>query len=307
MTVLVTGAGGFLGRALVEALLARGEVVRATSRTAPARGEPRPGLIWHRLDLGTDGAGWRDCLEGVETIYHLAWSTIPSESSLDPVGDARVNLVGSVALLEAAATVAPGARVVFASSGGTVYGPLRQVPADEAHALRPISAYGVSKRAVEAYLELYGDQGRLRPASLRISNVFGPGQGSGRLFGAVTQFARRALSGEPIVMFGDGSTVRDYIYRDDAVEALLRAGAEPAAEGAFNIGTGRGASLLDIVAVLERTLGRPIAVERRPARPVDVPVSVLDPSRARRELGWTARTEFKEGVARTLDAMRRAG
>jgi UDP-glucose 4-epimerase len=235
----------------------------------------------------------------------LSWSTIPADSNLAPSEDARINIVGSLRLLESVER-GTSPRFIFASSGGTVYGRLVEAPAPEEHPLSPLSAYGVSKRSVEAYLDLFASFGAIRPVSLRIGNLFGPGQETARLFGAVAHFSKRALAGVPIHMFGDGAVVRDYVYIDDAVEALLRAGHTEESSAAFNIGSGKGRSLNDIVAVLQKHLARPIMVERGPGRPFDVPVSVLDSAKARRELGWSARVSFEEGVARTLASMAKA-
>lgn len=303
MTVraLVTGASGFLGRALVPALLAMGETVVATGRNA-CPFAPHPRLVWRRADLALSTAPIAEMLEGVDTIYHLGWSTIPADSFLAPSEDARINIVASVRLLE---LISPGAepRFVFASSGGTVYGRLTKVPAPEEHPLRPLSAYGVSKRCVESYLDLFAAFAGIRPVSLRMGNLFGPGQDTARLFGAVAHFSKRALAADPISIFGDGSIVRDYVYIDDAAEALIRAGHTGVSSAALNIGSGVGHSLNDIVAILQKQLGKPVAVERAPGRPFDVPVSVLDPAKAKAELGWMPRVSFEEGVARTLASM----
>jgi UDP-glucose 4-epimerase len=180
---------------------------------------------------------------------------------------------------------------------------LRRSPATEDHPLRPISAYGVSKSAVEAYLDLFAASTGMRPVSLRIGNLFGPGQNAARMFGAVTQFSKAALTGAPIVLFGDGSTVRDYVYIDDAVDALLRAARAEHSSRALNIGSGEGRSLNDIIAVLEKQLKRPLQVKRQPPRAFDAPVSILDSSRARREIGWAAQVSFEDGVARTLRSL----
>lgn len=295
--VLVTGAGGFLGRALVGALLAKGTQVTAAGRGASPFAE-HPRLAWRRIDLADPASSVADLAAGAECVYHLAWSTVPSEAHLAPSGDARENIVGSLRLVESLKGAAP--RFVFASSGGAIYGRLNSVPAREDHPLKPISAYGVSKLAVEAYLDLFADMTGLRPAALRIGNLYGPGQNPGRLFGAVTQFSAAALARRPIVMFGDGSTVRDYVYIDDAIDALMRAAATPQTSRALNIGSGAGRSLNDIIAILETRLGRQLLVERRPGRAFDAPVSILDPARAAAEIGWTARTPFEDGVARTL-------
>lgn len=281
--------------------MAKGETVIATGRNR-CPFAPHPRLIWKQADLSLSSTPFAELLNGADTIYHLSWSTIPADSNLAPAEDARINILGSLHLLGAIAA-GSNTRFVFASSGGTVYGRLTQVPATEDHPLQPLCAYGVSKRAVEAYLDLFAAFGAISPVSLRMGNLFGPGQGTARLFGAISHFSKRALTGVPIHIFGDGGMVRDYVYIDDAVEALLAAGNARFSSPALNIGSGQGRSLNDIVAVLERTLGRPIAVERWPARPFDVPVSVLDPAKAQHELCWKPCISFEEGLARTLESM----
>ncbi|WP_051953397.1 NAD-dependent epimerase/dehydratase family protein [Methylocapsa aurea] len=299
--VLVTGASGFLGRALVPALLALGETVIATGRRAcPFPSHAR--LVWRSVDLSEPTQPLRELLCGVGLIYHLSWSTIPAESNLAPSEDARVNIVGSLRLLEnVESEMRP--RVVFASSGGTVYGRLLHAPAAEDHPLNPLSAYGVSKRTVESYLEFFALLGKIRPVSLRIGNVFGPGQDASRPFGAITHFTRSALAGAPIRLFGDGSIVRDYVYIEDAVDALLRAGHAEQASHALNIGSGKGHSLNDVIGALQEHFHEPIQVERMPARLFDAPVSVLDPGKALREIGWSPRVSFEEGMRRTIASL----
>jgi UDP-glucose 4-epimerase len=304
MRVVVTGASGFMGRALIHALLARGHSVIATA-AGSTRSIDHPRLRWEGLDLGEPNAGWKLILGGADVIYHLAWSTVPSEASRAPVEDARVNIVGSLSLIQAVRDAQPAARIVFASSGGTVYGALSTIPATEDHPLRPMSAHGVSKLAVESYLEVARRESGLSSISLRIGNLYGPGQSRDRMFGAVTQFALRALSGEPIRIFGDGSVTRDYVFIDDVVDALTLAG-NSCHTGPFNIGTGVGHSLNDVAKIVAAEAGHELAIERLGGRAFDVPVSILDPSRANAALGWQARMTFKEGVRKTLDAMRAA-
>jgi UDP-glucose 4-epimerase len=300
MKVVVTGASGFLGRALVRALLEAGHSVTATAcNQIPSTDHPL--LTWKRLDLGQPDAGWSSLLAGADVVYHLAWSTIPSEANRAPVDDARVNIVGSLSLIQAMWN--DGAcRVVFASSGGTVYGILSRIPATEDHPLRPISAYGVSKLAVESYLAAIHDETGLSAISMRMGNLYGPGQSLQRVFGSVTHFAHRALAGEPVRIFGDGSVTRDYLYIDDAVDALMRAGAHTV-QGSFNIGTGVGHSLNQVTGAIVADLGCDLVIERLAPRPFDVPVSILDASRAREMLGWEPRVTFEEGIRRTLRHM----
>jgi UDP-glucose 4-epimerase len=304
MKAIVTGANGFMGRALVRALLAQEHSVTAT--TAGLTGSiDHPRLNWERLDLGQPDERWKQIVRGADVIYHLAWSSVPSEASRVPVEDARVNILGSLSLIRAVQEEQPTARVVFASSGGTVYGALSTIPATEDHPLRPMSAHGVSKLAVESYLEVARRESGLASISLRIGNLYGPGQSRDRMFGAVTQFAHRAISGAPIRIFGDGSVTRDYVFIDDVVSALFVAG-NSRQTGPFNIGTGVGHSLNDAAKIVAAEAGRELAIERLDGRPFDVPVSILDPVRARTELGWAPQITFKEGVRRTLHSMRRS-
>jgi UDP-glucose 4-epimerase len=298
---LVTGASGFLGRALVPRLLDLGDAVVATGRKA-CPFAPHARLSWRQLDLIDPAAPLKEILAGVDTIYHLSWSTIPADASLAPSEDARVNIVGSLRLLE---NIERGTRprFVFASSGGAIYGRLKKAPASEEHPLNPLSAYGVSKRTVEAYLDLFATCYGIRPVSLRIGNLFGPGQDSTRLFGAVTHFSKRALAEAPIILFGDGANVRDYVYIDDAVDALTRAGRAENSSRALNIGSGEGRSLNEIIAILEAHLQRPLSVKHKAARSFDAPVSVLDCSLARREIGWAPQMPFEQGVLRTVASL----
>jgi UDP-glucose 4-epimerase len=302
---LVTGATGFLGQALVSRLLEANHKVIATLHKHAAR-QQHPSLHWRRLDLSDPHSDWSELVAGVELIYHLAWSKVPPEADRELAEDARVNIVGSLRLIEALRSMARPPRVVFASSGGTVYGVLSQIPATEDHPLRPISAHGVSKRAIEAYLEMMSREGGLQAVSLRMGNVYGPGQGVARLFGAVAHFAHMAVAGKPIRMFGDGSVTRDYLYIDDAVDALLRAG-PGSGQGNYNIGTGIGHSLSDIVAIIATHLGRDLPLDRQPSRAFDVPVSILDASRARQTFGWVPRVTLEDGIAKTLHHLQRVG
>ena len=301
MTVLVTGGSGFLGHALVMRLLAEGESVIATSRTTENQFAAR-GMRWITLEA----AAFKELapvIAGVSKVYHLAWSTVPSTANLDPESDAADNIIGSLRLIEAMRDQ-PAKRLVFISSGGTVYGRLRSVPATEDHPTQPIAAYGVSKLAVEHYLEVYRENFGLDYKILRFGNVFGPGQISKYAFGIIAAFCSKAVQGETSVIFGDGKMIRDYLYLDDAIDALLLAGQVATAHRIFNAGSGVGRSPVDIVVSIERALGRKVPIRYEAGRSFDVPVSVLDIRLAQSELGWQPRTSFDEGIARTLAALK---
>jgi UDP-glucose 4-epimerase len=299
VTKLVVGGSGFLGAGVVASLLAAGERVRATSRH-PARRVQTAGLEWRCVDLATFDA-WPDLLDGISTVYHLGWSTTPASADQRPLADLAENVLGSLRLLEALRGRAT--RLVFASSGGAVYGRLNSVPVAEDAPTRPISAHGLSKLTTENYIRLYAESFGLDAVVLRIGNAFGPGQAAQPAFGVIAHYAGQALAGEPVVIYGDGSVVRDYVYVNDVVEALLLASRAALSERVLNIGTGRGHSLIELVRVIERASGRSLVVRHEPPRAFDVPVSVLDARRAAQQLGWKARTPLEVGVERTLVAI----
>jgi len=184
-----------------------------------------------------------------------------------------------------------------------VYGVLNSLPVTEEHPTNPRCAYGVSKLAIEKYLILHRDLWGLDSVSLRISNAYGPRQEVIPQFGAISTFAARALRGEPITIFGDGSIIRDYVYIDDLVEAMILAGKFRHGPPVMNVGSGAGKSLNDIVTALSGVLGRQIAVNYVAKRDFDVPVSVLDISLARATLDWMPRVPFEAGIASTLRAI----
>jgi UDP-glucose 4-epimerase len=305
MTVLVIGGSGFLGHALVQRLATKQIDVVATSRKPKTR-FALSGLRWRDFDL-SHFADDPDLLAGISVIYHLGWSSIPSTADLAPVDDLMENVIGSIRLLESIRRHARKARLVFASSGGTVYGRIGPHPAREDQPLAPTGAYGLSKVTVERYIDFYVQNRGLDAITLRIGNPFGAGQKSGRLFGAVTTFCDEVLAGRPIVIFGDGSAVRDYLYIDDAVDALIAAANVSPLHRHFNIGSGIGLSLNQIVDAISEAVRRRPTVEYREAREFDLPVSILDITRARAELGWQPNVPFQEGLARTLDGLKQQG
>ncbi len=295
--VLVTGAAGYLGRALIDGLLAAGLSVRALARRTETPRDPR--LTWVEGDLRDPEFDYDALLAGVRIAYHLAWSNVPYSANLDPVADVMDNVAPTMRLAEGAARV--GARLVFTSSGGTVYGRLERTQADEDHPTRPISFYGMSKLAAEQYLRLYAELRGLDLTILRIANVYGPGQASGRNFGALATFAERAIRGEEIVIWGDGEVVRDYVYVTDVVAALVASGNSVVSGRVFNVGSGQGQSLNQILEALA-PITPPLKVRREAARDYDVPTSLLEIGRARDEIGWAPAVEFGEGIARTVRA-----
>jgi len=193
-------------------------------------------------------------------------------------------------------------RVVFSSSGGTVYGRLHETPVREDHPISPITAYGASKATAELYLKLYRAMHGIDCRIARIANPYGAGQDYVRGLGAVTTFLHNVLTGQPIEIWGTGEVVRDYIHIADVAACLVTLARKPRTDEAFifNVGSGTGMSLNGIVAELETRLHRKLQVNRTQVRPFDVPVSVLAIDLANRILGWAPKLSFADGITRTL-------
>jgi UDP-glucose 4-epimerase len=300
---LILGGSGFIGRHVGIALAKRGHRVRLTGRSpvCPIDDYLTEYLTYEVLDLRT--ADWDRMLAGVDIIHHYAWSSIPETANKDPVNDLQTNVQSTLLLLEAMRRRG-GGRLVFTSSGGTVYGRIKSVPVVEEHALEPISLYGAAKVAVEQYLGVYRYAHGIDCRIARLSNPFGIGQKVEGNQGAATIFMHRALAAEPIRIYGDGEIVRDYIHISDAVTGLLAVSSAqlgPDSPFVYNLASGRGTSLNGIVSALASCLGRQIAVEYLPGRGFDVPISVLNVTRARQELNWAPRLSFANGLQLALD------
>lgn len=306
MRCLVLGGGGFIGLNLCEALLAAGHGVRVFERprlTLDGGGTPSavsalPGAEWVEGDFA-NVADVRPALDGIEVVYHLICTTLPRPSNENPVYDIETNLVSTVGMLEAARTC--GVRkIVFVSSGGTIYGIPHTLPIPEDHPTAPICSYGITKLAVERYLHLYHHLHGLDYCVLRAANPYGEHQRPTAPQGVISVFLHRALHDEPIEIWGDGRVVRDYVYIGDMVRALLQAMHPTGDARTFNIGSGHGLTLHEVVEAIEAVVGHQVPRTMKPARPVDVPANILDISRARAVLGWEPHVALADGIARTM-------
>jgi UDP-glucose 4-epimerase len=288
MRTAVTGGAGFIGSNLVDALLARGDEVTVVDNFASGKREnlnPAAALLEHDV---------REPFElDVDVVYHLAAQADVQTSMTRPAYDAAVNVVGTVNVLVAAKE----AQVVFASSGGAGYGEC-PVPATEESPFLPLSAYGIAKQCGEHYLAGWNRIHDTSHVSLRFGNVYGERQDSGLEGGVVAIFLERMARGDATVIFGDGEQSRDFVYVGDIVAALLAATGRSG--GPYNIGTGTATTINEIHAVCRRVAGIAEEPEHHEARLGDVIKSVLDPSLAGRELGWSARVTLDDGIARTF-------
>lgn len=310
MNCLVTGGAGFIGSNLVDALLARGEEVTVVDDLSTGRRENldeavAAGAELVELDI-RDGAALRELLASrrPRVIHHLAAQIDVRKSLEDPAFDASINVGGTANVLEAARQ-AGCQRLVFISTGGAIYGEGegQRLPLPEGAPIAPLSAYGQSKFAGEGYIALYERLYGLSTVALRLGNVYGPRQDPLGEAGVVAIFCGVLQNGGRPTVFGDGTQTRDYICVGDVVAAALAA-ADSRASGAFNVGTGRETSVLELVEALRRMNGAEgFEPEFAPPRTGEVQRISIDPGRAELELGWRAETALETGLRQTLDAL----
>jgi UDP-glucose 4-epimerase len=312
MRALVTGGAGFIGSNLVDALLARGDEVAIIDDLSSGRRENladalAAGATLHEADI-RDAPAVRAAFDAArpQLVFHLAAQVDVRKSLADPAEDARINVVGTINVLEAAREHAVH-RLVNTSTGGAIYGDTDVYPTPESVPPLPMAAYGQSKQCAEQYCALMGRVYGLPTVTLRYGNVFGPRQDPGGEAGVIAIFAGRLLAGQTPVVFGDGLQTRDYTFVGDIVAANLAAAEHPTAHGAYNIGTGVESSVIEVLDALREAAGvdaDAFQPEFQPERLGELQRSSLDVSRARDELGFTAGTPLVEGMRAVLDALR---
>ena len=305
MQAVVTGASGFIGSHLVDGLLSSGYRVKALGRHLPGLIAPcariHPNLSLVSVSLA-DRLALQQALEGSDLVFHLASGSLPQSSNRDPHADVQVNLLGTLNLLEAARLTGVK-RLVMVSSGGTVYGIPQAVPIPESHPTDPICSYGITKLAMEKYVALYRQLHGLEGLVLRVANPFGPRQRLDAAQGVVPVFLGKALRHEPLQIWGDGTTVRDFLDVADVVAALLAVARYQGVESLFNIGSGQGLSLNQLISLLEHQLHRSLNVQYLPSRGCDVPANVLCIERAKEALNWTPKISVADGLHRLCESL----
>ena len=294
----VTGGAGFIGSHVADALLAQGHRVLIVDDLSSGRKENAPaGAEFHQLDIRSPEAAALVRDGGVEVLVHHAAQMDVRRSVADPVHDASVNVVGTLNLLEAGRR-GKLRQVVFASTGGAMYGEQERFPADEAHPARPLSPYGVAKLAVERYLYFYHAEYGLDAAALRYANVYGPRQNPHGEAGVVAIFLDRLLAGADAVINGDGLQTRDYVFVSDIVAANLAAVGRTGF-AIYNVGTGRETTVVELYDNLARAVGTARPAAHGPAKPGEQRRSVITSELLARELGVRPKVTLEDGLART--------
>ena len=299
--VVVLGAGGFIGTNLCLALQRAGCEVRGVGRR-PHANSPLASVVWHDVEF-SDADALARAVDGQDIVFQLLGGSVPVESNRDPVGDVQASLIPTLRLIEACRT-AGVSRFVFASSGGTVYGATPSAPISENAPTNPTTAYGINKLAIEKYLGLFRHLHGFDAIALRIANPYGPFQHRRRAQGLVGAVMARVLAQETIEIWGDGSIIRDYVHIDDAVTAMLAAAIYAGPYRVFNVGSGEGRSVREVVDDIRALSATPPGVLYHPGRAADIPYNVLDCSLLTAETGWRPRITWAVGLERTARWMR---
>lgn len=301
MFCLLLGGGGFIGSALADKLLELGHRVRIFER---------PRIVLYRNFGLNESIEWvsgdylssadiREAMQDIDIVFHLISTTLPKNSNDDPIYDIETNLVGTLKLLNLSVELAVK-KIIFISSGGTVYGIPQQIPIPESHPTNPLVSYGIGKLAIEKYLYLFNIMKGLNYVVLRVANPFGERQRTNTAQGVVPVFLKKAINKDVIQIWGDGSIIRDYVYISDVTDAFIKAMDYKGDSGIFNIGSGHGYSINDILIEIEKLLGYQVTRQYLPSRQFDVPINILNITNAKEILSWQPRINFRYGLEKTL-------
>lgn len=296
--VAVLGAGGFVGSQLVNTLKKNGNEVIALLHDEKNEHVDKKALIGEFLtpeEFSTP-------LQKAHTLIHVASSSTPGSTAGHPLNELEGNLRPTLSLL-AALQNAPHCRLVYVSSGGTLYGDTADRPATETDSLHPCSYYGAAKAAAEHFINAATVQFSLKTTILRPSNLYGPGQAPRHGFGVIPTAFKHALSGTPLTIWGDGSAVRDYLYIDDFIDLCCNLIEQPMPTGSrtFNVASGQSVSLTELIELIRRVTKAPIPTRHLPSRAADVTHSTLDITQVKKITGWLPKTSLEDGLSRSWE------
>lgn len=297
MNALVIGGNGFIGSHLVDYLLSKGNNVSVFDRQSERYRQPLKNVKYHIQDFG-NRVLLDQALKNTDVVYHLVSTTIPKTSNDDPIFDVSSNVIETLYLLERCVENNTK-KIIFLSSGGTIYGAPDNLPVKEDAPTNPNCSYGITKLMIEKYLDLFYRLYGLDYTVIRLSNPYGPRQNFEGAQGAITVFLGQIARNKTIKIWGNGEVVRDYVYVQDVAVGIYKAATTKTVSRIFNMGSGIGCSLNDIIHTIKTELQIEFNVQYLPARPFDVPRIYLDCGRAKRELSWQADTSMSTGIKRT--------
>jgi UDP-glucose 4-epimerase len=304
---LVTGGAGFIGSHVADAFIANGWEVTIVDDLSSGKRENIPDKAKHH-EIGVNSPEFATLVSSgrFDVVAHLAAQIDVRKSVADPVTDARINILGTLNLMEALRKSGASTRVVFTSTGGVLYGEFNTPPNLETYPKDPESPYAIAKLSTEYYLAYYSRVHNQDYAAVRFGNVYGPRQDPHGEAGVVAIFSGRILDNRPLTVFGDGLQTRDYVYVGDVARAVWLAATKRLPEKGrldargFNIGTGKGTSVLDIAKLLQKTAGKDVPIEFAPHRPGEQQDSFVNADKARELLGWAPEVTLAEGLAKTF-------
>lgn len=302
----MTGGAGFIGSHVADLFLAKGYTVTVVDDLSTGKRKNVPAQA-RFLEIGVNSADFAQLVldEGFDAVAHLAGQIDVRKSVADPVADATINILGTLNLMEAVKRSSAKTRVIFTSTGGVLYGDFNTPPNVETYPKDPESPYAIAKLSIEYYLAYYGRVHKQDAIAVRFGNVYGPRQDPHGEAGVVAIFCGRILNKRPLTIFGDGLQTRDYVYVGDVARAVWLAATKPLPEKgrldarAFNIGTGKGTSVIEIAKVLQKAAGSKVPIEFAPRRPGEQQESFVDPGKASKGLDWVPEVALADGLAMT--------
>jgi len=303
---LILGGGGFIGSHLAEKLLEKNYDVVIFDKLNFSRKN-----INHILDRIKVVEGdfnneidFKSALKDIDIAFHLVSSTLPANSNENPIYDVETNLVSTLRFLNEV-FINNISKVIFISSGGTVYGIPERLPIKEYHPRKPICSYGIIKKTIEDYLYMFEKLYGLDYYVFRLSNPYGERQNPFVAQGVIPVFLKKLIRGEQIEIWGDGNVERDYIYIKDVADALVKCLEVNPNERVFNLGSGKGYTLNDIIGIIEKVTHKKTNVIYKEKRNIDVPVNVLDNKLISEKLNWSPDTDIEEGIAKTYEYLKK--
>ena len=306
MKTLITGGAGFVGSHLVDKLIKEGQSVVIVDDLSTGKKENvNSEAKFYQLDIQSPEIENVFLAEKPEIVFHLAAQVDLRKSVESPIENAKINILGSLNVLENCRKFGVK-KIIFASSGGVIYGEAEKIPTSESALEAPLSPYGVEKLAVEKYLKFYRKSFGLSSISLRFANIYGPRQNSKGESGVVAIFTDKILNGESPIIYGEGNQTRDYLYVEDAVSALSESGREQfsAASGIFNVGTGQETSVDEIYEIIAGKTNQEIEPKKEAEKKGDLQRSCLNCSLIKKELNWEPKFNLEEGLEKTINWFR---